>query len=78
MVNRKEAKQIRVHTYSGYRADERPLHFIFEERKHLVKRVLDQWREPEDDFFRVETEDGGICILKRERREDRWFILRNK
>ncbi|MFZ0449362.1 MAG: hypothetical protein WAL98_08970 [Desulfatiglandaceae bacterium] len=68
-------QEVRVSSYAGYQADERPLHFILEERKHVVKRVLDQWREPDDDFFKVETEDGQVRMLKRDREADRWFVI---
>ncbi len=71
-------QEVRVSTHSGYRADERPLHFILEGRKHVVKKVLDRWREPDEDYFRVKTADDQVHVLKREREADRWFVIRKE
>ena len=33
---------IQVSTYSGYKADERPLEFTFKEKRHKIKEILSQ------------------------------------
>jgi hypothetical protein len=75
---RGDHQEIWVGSYSGYRVDERPLHFILEGRKYIVKRVLDRWREPDNDLFRVETEEGEVHMLRREREMGRWYVVRKK
>jgi hypothetical protein len=57
------AKRVRVECYSGHKADERPRCFYLGERRYEVKEVLDRWRSPEGDFFRVRAEDGGVYTL---------------
>ncbi len=56
--------QVRVESYSGYKADQRPLCFYLRDRKYQVEEVLDQWYGPEDTYFRVRAEDGNIYILR--------------
>ena len=56
--------QVRVESYSGYKADQRPLCFYLRERKYQVEEVLDQWYGPDDTYFRVRAEDGNIYILR--------------
>jgi len=73
---RGDQQETGVASYSGYHADERPLYFILEGRKRVVERVLERWREPDDDFFKVETDDGEVHMLKREREADRWFVIK--
>lgn len=56
--------QVRVESYSGYKADQRPLCFYLRDRKYQVEEVLDQWYGLEDTYFRVRAEDGNIYILR--------------
>ncbi len=56
--------QVRVESYSSYKADQRPLCFYLRERKYQVEEVLDQWYGPGDTHFRVRAEDGNIYILR--------------
>jgi hypothetical protein len=67
-------REIIVTAYSGYKADERPLSFLLEERRIRVDRVLDRWYGQEHDYFKVLAE-GGVYLLKRHREEDRWTLL---
>lgn len=55
---------IRVTTYSGYKADERPLQFELGERNYSVLEILDRWYSPSGDYFRVRADDGNVYILR--------------
>lgn len=62
--------QIRVHSYSGYKADERPLRFELGGRSYRVTEVLDQWYSPSGNYFRLRADDGNIYILRHDWSED--------
>lgn len=64
---------VRVETYSGYKADERPL------RLHLGQRTLkvaveDRWYSPGETYFRVLTEDGDRYVLRHIEAQDVWSL----
>lgn len=47
-----------VESYSGYRADETPLRFVWAGRKVVVRRMARRWLEPDAECFRVIGDDG--------------------
>ena len=56
--------RVQVQCYSGRKADERPVRFRLEEREYLVEEILDQWYGPEDVFYKIRADDGGVYILR--------------
>ncbi|MBN1574257.1 MAG: hypothetical protein JW984_13750 [Deltaproteobacteria bacterium] len=66
--------KIKVETYSGYKADERPTVFYIGNRKHRIVEVTDRWYDPSADYFKVKAEDGGVYILVRNREGDFWEL----
>lgn len=56
--------ELRVETYSGYKADERPVRFLLNGRKFEVTQILDRWQGPDYAYFRLEADDGNIYILR--------------
>jgi hypothetical protein len=66
--------RIEVETYSGFKADERPLRFRLGGRWLAVEEVLDRWYGPHAAHFRVRAEDGGVYALRHDQREDRWML----
>jgi hypothetical protein len=72
---------IDVECYSGYRANERPLAFIFEDRRWQVEEILDRWYEgglqpskPALDYFKVRTTEGRVFLLRYNSLFDAWAI----
>lgn len=63
-----------VETYSGYRADERPTRFVHEGQTVEVQMILNQWREPDADGFRVVGEDGKRYRLRHEMNRGNWTV----
>jgi hypothetical protein len=55
--------KIKVETYSGYKADERPVAFYIGDMKFRVVEVVDRWYDPSVDYFKVKANDGGVYIL---------------
>lgn len=70
---------IRVHTYSGYKADERPLKFEHEGKEHSVRETINQTREEIVGNglrrkFTVRTDEKKIFTLFHEEIKDQWFL----
>ena len=66
--------KIRVETYDGYRAGERPLRFHIGAKKHDVVDILDRWFGEDHDYFKVIADDGGVYVLRYNRCEDGWEL----
>ena len=67
-------KKIEVEAYSGYKANERPLYFLLDERRLRVQNIIDRWYGVEHDYFKVVAEDGKVYLLKWHRSLDLWFV----
>ena len=67
-------KNLKVSAYSGYKMNERPLYFILNERKFMVNQIVDSWRDPDHDCFKVKSDDKKEYILKWNRMLDQWFL----
>lgn len=70
---------IHVSTYSGYKADERPLEFTFKEKRHKIKEIISQAYEeiPGKGLKRrhtIKTDEGLTFKLFYEENQDRWFL----
>jgi hypothetical protein len=76
MVREMTPEEITVMAYSGYKANERPLSFEVEGRKHTVTGIADRWYGEDDDYFKVAADDGKVYIIKWNRPMDRWFLVR--
>jgi len=61
-----------VRCLAGYRADERPISFLVDDRKIEIRRIVRSWREPDFLHFRVETDDGREYDLRHHEYEDSW------
>jgi hypothetical protein len=69
-------KKIEVVAYSGYKANERPLYFVMDNRKLEVTRMIDRWYGEEHDYFKVLANDGKVYVLQWQRMPDLWFVVR--
>ena len=56
--------RVQVECYAGRKAEERPVRFRLEGHAYEVEEVLDQWYGPDDVFFKVRADDGGVYILR--------------
>lgn len=64
-----------VETYSGYRADERPVAFRLGGRRIAVRETLDRWHGEDHAYFKVMGEDGTVYILRQDRSSDIWELI---
>ena len=70
---------IRVSTYSGYKADERPLEFTFKEKRHKIKEIISQAYEEISGKglrkrYTIKTDEGLAFKLFYDENQDRWFL----
>jgi hypothetical protein len=65
---------VRVECHSGYTYAERPVEFVWDERRYLVERVLNQWRLPDGPGFRVLTTAGEQFELTYSETKDEWSL----
>lgn len=68
---------LHVESYSGYKADERPLRFRSREigsRTFEVVEVLDQWFGVGYICFKVRADDGNTYVLRHNEKEDEWGL----
>lgn len=69
---------IKVKSYSGYRAEERPTSFFLGDREHRVKEILRTTHEERGNkrirSFKVLTEEGEMYKLYYAEEEDQWYL----
>lgn len=73
---------VKVECHSGYKANEYPICFYWDNVLFSIKEIVDRWyqAEPTPDwpvanYFRICTEGGSKYILKHELKSDEWFIV---
>jgi hypothetical protein len=66
--------RLKVDSYSGYKADQRPLSFTLNGRQFKVREWLDAWYGPDHAFFKVRADDCNIYILKHSPENDEWTL----
>lgn len=67
--------RIKVHTYSGYKADEYPIWFEQEGNRLKVLEIKSSWLEPTYEAFKVLADDGHIYILKNHYKDEIWELV---
>jgi hypothetical protein len=67
-------KHVQVETYSGYKADERPVRVTIDDRVHEVAEVEDRWYSPGAIFFRVRLANGERYVLRRIEAQGTWVL----
>ncbi len=66
--------QIRVESYSGYKADEYPLRFLLGEQRYTVVEIMDRWYGPGYRYFRVRADDGNLYLLRLDETTQQWSL----
>ena len=65
---------LRVQSYSGTKANERPIRFELDGLEYMVDEVIEQWYGPEDAFFKVRADDANIYVLRHNQATDVWSL----
>ena len=66
--------RVEVESYSGYRANERPVRFVLRGHEYEVVEVEDRWYSPAAIYFRVVAGDGNWYVLRHDEKEDEWSL----
>jgi hypothetical protein len=74
--------EIKVESYSGYKADESPRRFYIGDMRFEIESITDRWYQagpgqdfPPANYFRVQTRDNKEYILKHEYSSNRWYLV---
>jgi hypothetical protein len=67
-------KIVHVESYSGYRAEERPLRLRLGKENLEVVEVEDRWYSPGETYFRVVLVNGDRYVLRHVEAQDVWSI----
>lgn len=74
-------EKIPVECYSGFKVNERPVAFTFQERRWEVAEIVDRWYEgglkpghPQVSYFKVRTIEGNLFLLRYLSLFDAWSI----
>jgi hypothetical protein len=72
---------IEVECYAGYKADEYPKCFHWNNDRYEIVEIVDRWYQgeldpewPVSDYFRVITDRDGPFIIKHEIVADEWYL----
>ena len=72
---------IKVECYSGFKADEYPKYFHWDNNKFEIYEITDRWYQvannpefPASNYFKVETTCGQQFIIKHELENDEWYL----
>jgi hypothetical protein len=66
--------KVKVESYAGYKADERPMRLRLGERSLEIVEVEDHWYAPGETYFRVRVEGGDRYVLKHVEAQDTWSL----
>ena len=74
---------IKVESYSGYKADEYPKCFYWDNERFEILEITDRWFQGDSDpewpvsnYFRVETTSGTQYIIKHDLESGEWHLCR--
>lgn len=72
---------IPVETYAGYKADERPVAFVFRTHRYEITEIIDRWYEGAVqtgtntvDYFKIRTSTGELFLLRHRASPDLWSL----
>jgi len=76
---------IKIECHSGYKADEYPVCFYYEDNKYEIREITDRWYQsdwnpqwPRADYFKVLTASLKQYIIKHDLENDLWYIVSDK
>ena len=82
MMNRKDEPGermnrilLKVETYAGYKADERPVSFTLKDRAFHVAEILDRWYGADHPYFKVAVDDGNTYTIRHDLELDEWEMV---
>lgn len=72
MVGRRVTVEVKC--YSGYKASERPISFVWAAETYAVESIIKQWRTPDEHGFLVRVKSGERFVLTHHEHTDKWTL----
>ena len=69
---------IHLDEYSVHAANQRPRSFTLDENLYEIEAVLDQWYEPSATYFKVQTHEGKVYLLRYGGAREEWTLRDRK
>jgi hypothetical protein len=73
---------VQVECYAGYKGDETPRGFTWNDRHYEIQEIIDRWyqgsRDPmvaASDYYKVRTVEGSLFIIRRDRDTLAWQLV---
>jgi len=66
---------LKVETYSGYKADERPVSFTLLNRRFQVREIVDQWYGVDHTYYKLIADDSNLYIIRHDKEADEWEMV---
>ena len=78
-----EMTLIKVECHAGYKADEYPVCFYWDNNRYELEEITDRWYQtdlspewPASEYFKVSTAQGRQYIIKHDLETDEWYLCR--
>jgi hypothetical protein len=68
----KEFQPISVFCHAGYRGEEYPKSFVWENTRLVIEKIERRWLEPGFRYFEVKSAEGRFFLLRFSEIEPRW------
>lgn len=66
--------RVRVECYAGYRGEEEPRRFVWQEQHLQVAEILDRWLDPTHRYFKVRADEGTVYLLRHDVDSGEWEL----
>ena len=63
---------LKVRTYDGCKAPERPISFAIDDTQHFIEEVVEQWVGENYNYWKVKTDKKKYFVLKYDFIKDVW------
>ena len=61
-------------SHAGYRGAERPVQVVSHGVRREIREIVQRWREPEHEYFRVRLDDDTLQVLRHTLDADDWEL----
>lgn len=65
MATDDHSSHVDVVFHAGHRGEERPIRFRLGDTDYFIEEILEQWYGPDDAYFKVRADNGGVYTLRR-------------
>ena len=78
----KQLERIQVECYAGYKANETPRAFTYQDRRYNILEIIDRWYEggmksrmPQLDYYKIKADDNREYLIRYNHLFDSWALL---